>query len=126
MHGSFAEYVIGQEHYVANVPAGLDNISSAALMYAWVTAYGGMVKAEQTPGKVAVVIGCGGLGQYSTQMAKLTGATVMVIDTKAINLQEAKRFGAIEGFIADAETADKVKALGGADMVLNFAPSSKI
>jgi propanol-preferring alcohol dehydrogenase len=126
VNGSFAEYVIGQEHYVAKVPAGLDSISSVPLMYAGVTTHGDVAKGELTPGKVAVVMGCGGLGQYGTQIAKLTGATMMAIVTNTINLQEARRFGANEGFSIDAETADKVKALGGADTVLNFAPSSKI
>jgi alcohol dehydrogenase, propanol-preferring len=126
VNGSFAEYIIVQERYVAKIPAALDSLASAPLMCAGLTAYGGVAKAELAPGKVAVVIGCGGLGQYGIQIAKLTGATVVAVDTNPAKLQEAKRLGADEGFIAGDETADKVKALGGADAVLNFAPSNRI
>jgi propanol-preferring alcohol dehydrogenase len=126
VNGSFAEYVIVQERYAAKIPPVLDSIASAPLMCAGVTAYGGVAKAELTPGKVAVVVGCGGLGQYGIQIAKLTGATVIAVDTNTAKLQEAKRLGADESFIASSETADQVKALGGADAVLNFAPSNRI
>ena len=81
MNGSFAEYVIVQERYAAVIPEGLDSLASAPLMCAGVTAYGGVMKADLAPGKVAVIIGCGGLGQYGIQIAKLTGATVVAVDT---------------------------------------------
>lgn len=126
VNGSFAEYVIVQERYAAKIPSALDSLDSAPLMCAGVTAYGGVAKAELTPGKVAVVVGCGGLGQYGIQIAKLTGATVIAVDTNIAKLQEAKRLGADESFIASSETADQVMALGGADAVLNFAPSNRI
>ena len=126
VNGSFAEYVIVQERYAAVIPAALDSLSSAPLLCAGVTAYGGVLKAELAPGKVAVIVGCGGLGQYGIQIARLTGATVVAVDTNAAKLEEARRLGADEGFLADAGTADKVKALGGADAVLNFAPSNRI
>lgn len=126
VNGSFAEYVIVQERYAAVIPAALDSLASAPLLCAGVTAYGGVAKAELAPGKIAVVIGCGGLGQYGIQLAKLTGASVVAVDTNVAKLQEAKRLGAEQCFLADAETAGKVMALGGADAVLNFAPSNRI
>lgn len=126
VNGSFAEYVIVQERYAAIIPAALDSFGSAPLLCAGVTAYGGVAKAELAPGKLAMIVGCGGLGQYGIQLAKLTGATVVAVDTSEAKLAEARRLGADECFLADAEAADKVKALGGADAVLNFAPSNRI
>ncbi len=126
VNGSFAEYAIVQEHYAVSIPQALDSFATAPHMCAGVTAYGGVQKAELAPGKIAVVIGCGGLGQYGIQLAKLTGAMVVAVDTSAVKLKEAGALGADESFIANNDTADKVKALGGADAILNFAPSNRI
>ena len=126
VNGSFAEYVIVQERYAAVIPEAMDSILSTPLLCAGVTAYGGVAKADLAPGKLALVVGCGGLGQYGIQIAKLTGATVVAVDTSEAKLAEARRLGADECLLADASAADKVKALGGADAVLNFAPSARI
>lgn len=126
VNGSFAEYVIVNERYAVDIPAALDSHASAPHMCAGVTAFGGVQKAGLAPGKVAVILGCGGLGQYGVQLSRLTGATVVAVDTNAAKLEEARAMGADECFLADNDTADKVKALGGADAVLNFAPSNRI
>lgn len=126
VNGAYAEYVIVQERFAAVIPEDLESLASAPLMCAGVTAYGGVIKAELAPGKLAVVIGCGGLGQYGIQLAKLTGATVVAIDTSEAKLREAAARGADACFLADAEAAEKVNSLGGADAVLNFAPSNRI
>jgi alcohol dehydrogenase, propanol-preferring len=126
VNGSFAEYVIVKERYAAVIPEGLESVPSAPLMCAGITAYGGVMKSGLSPGKMAAIIGCGGLGQYGVQLAKLTGATVVAVDTNPVKLQEAKAMGADECFLADSYTADKIRALGGADAVLNFAPSNRI
>lgn len=125
VNGSFAEYVLVQERYAAVIPEGLDSLPAAPLMCAGVTAYGGVMKADLAPGKLAVILGCGGLGQYGIQLAKLTGASVVAVDTNPLKLREAKALGADEAFLAE-EAAEKVRALGGADAVLNFAPSHRI
>lgn len=124
--GTFAEYVIVKEKHAAVIPDGLDSIISAPLMCAGLTAYGGVAKSGLAPGKLGVINGCGGLGQYGIQLAKLTGATVVAVDTSPAKLQEAARRGADECVLADDKAVDKIRAMGGADAVLNFAPSPKV
>lgn len=126
VNGSFAEYVIVKERYAAVIPDALDSRAAAPLMCAGLTAYGGVMKAGLAPGKLAVIIGCGGLGQYGIQVAKLTGATVVAVDTSPMKLKEAQALGAEECLLAGDDTAERIRALGGADAVLNFAPSSRI
>jgi alcohol dehydrogenase, propanol-preferring len=126
VNGSFAEYVIVQERYAAVIPDGLESLPAAPLMCAGVTAYGGVMNAELAPGKLAVIVGCGGLGQYGLQIAKLTGATVVAVDTSEAKLKQAKALGADEVLLANDSTADAVQSMGGADAVLNFAPSNRI
>jgi len=126
VQGTFAEYVIVKERYAVALPSSLDSLVSAPHMCAGVTAYGGVEKAGLAPGKNAVVIGCGGLGQYGIQLAKLTGANVIAIDTSSEKLEEARRLGADQCLLADKSAADSVVAMGGADAVINFAPSNRI
>ena len=126
VQGTFAEYVVVKEKFAVALPAGLDSLVSAPHMCAGITAYGGVEKAGLAPGKTAVVIGCGGLGQYGIQLAKLTGASVIAIDTSQEKLDEARRLGADHGLLADQRAVDAVNTMGGADAVINFAPSSRI
>lgn len=126
VNGCFAEFVIVQERYAAVIPEGLESLPAAPLMCAGITAYGGVMKADLAPNKIAVVVGCGGLGQYGIQIAKLTGATVVAIDTNDAKLKEAKALGADEVLVAGDAAAEAVRAMGGADAVLNFAPSNRI
>jgi propanol-preferring alcohol dehydrogenase len=126
VNGTFAEYVIVKERYAVALQDGIDSLTAAPHMCAGVTAYGGVQKAELAPGKLAVIIGCGGLGQYGIQLAKLTGASVVAIDSNPAKLAKARELGADESFLAAVDTAAKVQALGGADAVLNFAPSNRI
>lgn len=126
VQGTFAEYVIVKERFAVALPRGLDSLVSAPHMCAGITAYGGVERAKLAPGKMAVVIGTGGLGQYGIQLAKLTGATVVAIDTSQAKLEEARKLGADECLLADKGAADAVLALGGADAVINFAPSHRI
>ena len=126
VNGTFAEYAIVQERYAVIIPSALDSVLSAPHMCAGITAFGGVEKAKLSPGKISVVVGCGGLGQYGIQLAKLTGASVVAIDTNELKLKEAKSLGADECLLADKHAAAKVMAMGDADAVLNFAPSSRI
>ena len=125
-NGTYAEYVIVKESFAAPIPAGLDAQSAAPLLCAGITAFGGVVKADLGPGKVAVIMGCGGLGQYGIQLARIAGARVIAIDVSADKLDQARLLGAEACILADEHAADKVKALGGADAVLNFAPTPRI
>lgn len=126
VNGAFAEYVLVQERFAPLVPDGLDSLSAAPLMCAGVTAYGAVLKADLTPAKNCAVIGCGGLGQYAVQLAKLMGATVIAIDTSPAKLERARALGADAAVLAGPEAGAQVRALGGADACLNFAPTARV
>jgi len=126
VNGAFAEYVIVKERYAPRIPEGLDPVSAAPLMCAGVTAYGAVLKADLAPGKTCAIIGCGGLGQYAIQLAKLTGATVIAIDANDAKLEQARSLGADATILAGPTAGAQIRALGGADACLNFAPTAKI
>jgi len=126
VNGAFAEYVVVKERYAPRIPDGLDAVLAAPLMCAGVTAYGAVLKADLAPGRTCVVIGCGGLGQYAIQFAKLTGATVIAVDTSAAKLEQAQTLGADATVLAGADAGRQIRALGGADACLNFAPTAQV
>ena len=124
VQGGFAEYAVLQEAFAPRIPDGLDPVDAAPLLCAGVTAYGAVAKAELAPGKTCMVIGCGGLGLYAIQLAKRAGARVIAVDTHPRKLELACQAGADLGFLAGEDPGARVKALGGADACLNFAPST--
>jgi propanol-preferring alcohol dehydrogenase len=126
VNGAFAEYVVVKERYAPRIPDGLDPVSAAPLMCAGVTAYGAVLKANLAPGKTCAVVGCGGLGQYAIQLAKLTGATVIAVDANPAKLDQARGLGVHATVLAGPDAGAQLRALGGADACLNFAPTPKI
>jgi propanol-preferring alcohol dehydrogenase len=126
VHGSFAEYAVVKEAYTLAIPDELDPAEAAPLMCAGVTAYGAVRKAALEPGKRCAIFGIGGLGQYAIQLAKLTGATVLAVDANPAKLEVARALGAAETYLAGPEAGAQIRAAGGADACLNFAPSPRV
>ena len=126
VNGGFAEYAVVKEAYTAVIPEPLSSVEAAPLLCAGVTAYGAIRKAELTPGKVCVLFGCGGLGQYAIQLAKSSGAVVVAVDVNEDKLTLARELGADHAFLASDDLAEKIRDIGGADACINFAPTNKV
>lgn len=124
--GAFAEQVIVQSAFAVPIPAGLDPVAAAPLLCAGVTAWGAVRKAALEPGNVCAIFGCGGLGQYGIQFARLWGAHVIAIDTSRERLEVAASLGADECLVSDETTGEALRARGGADACINFAPTAAI
>ena len=125
VNGGFAEYAIVKEDYTAIIPDKLSSVAAAPLLCAGVTAYGAILKADLGPGKICAIFGCGGLGQYGIQLAKMSGAMVVAIDTNKDKLRTAIDLGADYAFMATDDPAAKIRDLGGADACINFAPTNR-
>ena len=121
--GCFAQYVSMQENWVTPLPDTINPIEFAPLMCAGAAAYSAVRKSEIEPGRLVAIFGCGGLGYYAIQFAKLYGARVVAVDTQDEKLNYAKKLGADFVVRADREPTKFIQELGGADACLNFAPS---
>lgn len=124
--GGFAEYVIVNADFAVAIPDALDSITAAPLLCAGVTAFSAVRKADLEPGDVCAIFGCGGLGQYGIQFARLHGAHVIAIDTSPERLAVAESLGAHECLPSDADTGAALRARGGANACINFAPTAAI
>ncbi|MCC6735728.1 MAG: NADP-dependent oxidoreductase [Bauldia sp.] len=83
--GAYAEYVAVPADHVAPKPAGLDHVTAAAVPFAGLTAYQGIVAAADGTPALAVTKGqrvlvhgaAGGVGSFAVQFAKARGARVV-------------------------------------------------
>lgn len=124
--GGYAEYAVFKAGFVTPLPTGMDPVSAAPLMCAGITAFNGLRKAGATATSRIAVIGAGGVGNMAIRYAVAMGARVAVIGRSRRGEDQAKELGA-ELFVAtdDTDPAPALKAWdGGANVVLNAAPSS--
>ncbi|MGP0059906.1 MAG: 6-hydroxycyclohex-1-ene-1-carbonyl-CoA dehydrogenase [Beijerinckiaceae bacterium] len=92
IHGGFGTHIVVparglcpvDEARLAKIGLTLADVSVVA--DAVTTPYQAVVRAEVKPGSVAIVIGVGGVGGYSAQIAKAFGATVIAIDVDPAKL----------------------------------------
>ena len=94
--GTYAEYVVVPERNVFPIPGDFDFRLAAAAGLVFLTAWHSlMTRANLRRGESVLVVGAsGGVNTASIQIAKLCGATVFVIGSKAEKLALAKSLGA--------------------------------
>jgi alcohol dehydrogenase, propanol-preferring len=109
----------------------LDINEAATLSCSALTAYNAVKNASLRPDDNVVVVGAGGLGLMSVQLAKaVTGAKVIVMDLDDEKLKAAKTNGHAD-MVINSKKEDPMKKVmelthnRGADAVIDFVNSSK-
>ncbi|HTR00423.1 MAG TPA: NAD(P)-dependent alcohol dehydrogenase [Candidatus Acidoferrum sp.] len=94
--GVLAEFVVFNQQDAVHMPANLTFIEAATLPCAGVTAWHALMVAGRPikPGDNVLVLGTGGVSLQALQMAKATGARVLVTSSSDEKLQRAKKLGA--------------------------------
>jgi NADPH:quinone reductase-like Zn-dependent oxidoreductase len=94
-HGMLAEFVIAPEQALVKVPAHLSFEEAATLPCAGVTAWSSLTGSRPVlPGETVLTIGTGGVGFFALQFAKLFGARVIALTSRAERTELLKRYGA--------------------------------
>lgn len=128
-NGGFANFVTAPEKNLVPLPAGMDFASGAMVEPAAVTLHG-MMRAGIRAGDTVAVLGCGALGLFAIQFARILGATrIIATDIAADKLALAHKLGAT--IVINALNDDPLQAiseLGLADVTVETAgaPATQI
>ena len=128
--GGYSELVLVPNfRYLVKID-NLDVNSSASLACSGLTAYNAVKKAKVGPGESIVIIGAGGLGLMSVQIAKATtNSRIVVVDVDDKRLSEAKKLGAHE--VVNSSKSDPVQEIKnltntlGTEAVIDFVNNNR-
>ena len=128
--GGYSELVLVPNfRYLVKID-NLDVNSSASLACSGLTAYNAVKKATVGPGESIVIIGAGGLGLMSVQIARTTtNSRIVVVDVDDKRLSEAKKLGAHEVVnSSEGDPVEEIKNLTnalGAEAVIDFVNNNR-
>lgn len=117
--GGLAEYGVFDADRAILLPDGMSFEDAAAIQIAYGTSHIALDhRAQMKPGETLLVTGAaGGVGLTAVEIGKLMGATVIAHARGADKLDVARKAGADHLIDASEDLRDRVKALGGADVV---------
>ena len=124
--GGYQQYMLAPLEALTSIPDGLTDVEAAPLLCAGITTFNALRHSGAGPGDLVAVLGIGGLGHLGIQFANKFGYKVAAIGRGAENAALAKKLGA-SVYIDNQETnpAEALQKLGGAQVILATAPSSK-
>src|SRR5213594_848548 len=124
--GGYQEYMVAPVDAVARMPESLDAAEAAPLMCAGITTFNALRHSGALPSDLVAVQGVGGLGHLGIQFASKFGYKVAAIGRGPENAALAKKLGASVYIDSKAtNAANELQKLGGAQVILATAPSSK-
>jgi len=124
--GGYQQFMVVPVEALVVIPESLSDVEAAPLLCAGITTYNALRHSGAMPGDLVAVQGIGGLGHLGIQFAQKFGYKVAAIGRGSENAALAKKLGAtvyIESKSTNA--AEALQKLGGAQVILATAPSSK-
>jgi D-arabinose 1-dehydrogenase-like Zn-dependent alcohol dehydrogenase len=124
--GGYQQYMVAPVEALTPMPEGLGDAEAAPLLCAGITTFNALRHSGAMPGDLVAVLGIGGLGHLGIQFANKFGYKVAAIGRGSENAALAKKLGAsvyIDNKVTNA--AEELQKLGGAQVILATAPSSK-
>ncbi len=124
--GGYQEYMIAPVEALVAIPESLNNTEAAPLLCAGITTFNALRHSGAAPGDLVAVQGIGGLGHLGIQFANKFGYRVAAIGRGSENAALAKKLGATAYIDSRAtNAAEALQEMGGAQVILATAPSSK-
>ena len=124
--GGYQEYMVAPVEALVAIPESLDAAEAAPLLCAGITTYNALRHSGALPGDLVAVLGVGGLGHLGIQFASKFGYKVAAVGRGPENAALAKKLGASVYIDSKAtNAAEELQKLGGAQVILATAPSSK-
>jgi D-arabinose 1-dehydrogenase-like Zn-dependent alcohol dehydrogenase len=124
--GGYQQYMVAPANALVAIPDSLNDVDAAPLLCAGITTYNALRHSGALPGDLVAVQGIGGLGHLGIQFANKFGYKVAAVGRGSENAALAKKLGATV-YIDSKSTnaAEELRKLGGAQVILATAPSSK-
>ena len=124
--GGYQQYMLAPIEALVSIPETLSDIDAAPLLCAGITTYNSLRHSGALPGDLVAVQGVGGLGHLGIQFANKFGYKVAAVGRGAETAALAKKLGATVYIDSQAtNAAQELQKLGGAQVILATAPSSK-
>ncbi len=124
--GGYQQYMVAPVEALTTMPESLSDAEAAPLLCAGITTFNALRHSGAMPGDLVAVLGIGGLDHLGIQFANKFGYKVAAIGRGSENGALAKKLGAsvyIDNKVTNA--AEELQKLGGAQVILATAPSSK-
>jgi D-arabinose 1-dehydrogenase-like Zn-dependent alcohol dehydrogenase len=124
--GGYQQYMLAPVEALTAMPETLGDAEAAPLLCAGITTFNALRHSGAQPDDLVAVLGIGGLGHLGIQFANKFGYRVAAIGRGSENAALAKKLGAsvyIDNKVTNA--AEELQKLGGAQVILATAPSSK-
>jgi len=124
--GGYQQYMVAPVEALTAMPESLGDAEAAPLLCAGITTFNALRHSGALPDDLVAVLGIGGLGHLGIQFANKFGYKVAAIGRGAENAPLARKLGAsvyIDNEVTNA--AEELQRLGGAQVILATAPSSK-
>ena len=124
--GGYQQYMLAPVEALVAIPESLSDVDAAPLLCAGITTFNALRHSGAFPGDLVAVEGVGGLGHLGIQFGNKFGYKVAAIGRGSENEALAKKLGA-SVYIDSKSTkpAEALQKLGGAQVILATAPSSK-
>jgi D-arabinose 1-dehydrogenase-like Zn-dependent alcohol dehydrogenase len=124
--GGYQQYMVAPVEALTAMPESLGDVEAAPLLCAGITTFNALRHSGAVPGDLVAVLGIGGLGHLGVQFANKFGYKVAAIGRGPENAALATKLGA-SVYIDNRATnpAEALQKLGGAQVILATAPSSK-
>lgn len=124
--GGWSQSVAVPADALAAIPDGMDFFEAAPMGCAGVTTFNAIRRADLGAGATVAVFGLGGLGHLAVQFAAKMGHRTVAIARGGERAELAVRLGADHYIDGTAEhPGDALAALGGADLIVCTAPTTK-
>ena len=124
--GGYQQYMVAPIEALTAMPDNLSDVEAAPLLCAGITTYNALRHSGAMPGDLVGVLGIGGLGHLAIQFGNKFGYKVAAIGRGSESAGLAKKLGASVYIDNQAEKpAEALQKLGGAQVILATAPSSK-
>jgi D-arabinose 1-dehydrogenase-like Zn-dependent alcohol dehydrogenase len=124
--GGYQQYMVAPANALVAMPDSLGDVEAAPLLCAGITTYNALRHSGAMPGDLVAIQGIGGLGHLGIQFANKFGYKVAAIGRGPENAALAKKLGANVYIDSQAtKAAEELQKLGGAQVILATAPSSK-